>query len=399
MTNMGPRSFLEPLLNGLELVGKRIEDVKIVCYGAGAAGIACRTLVWRWARETKNHRVRLQGRRLLRSYRVHGRAEGPIRPSYVSAHPCGDRGRSRHLSRAFGCRLSQPEMVGAMAESPADLGDGKPRPGDTTGACKGVPARRHDRHRAQDYPNQVNNVFGFPFIFDGALDVGASAINMEMKLAAVRAIAELAQAEQSDVVAAAYGTQDISFGPHYLIPRPFDPRLITTVAPAVAQAAMESGVASRPVPNIEEYRRSLQRFVYTSGTVMQPVFAAAVELGRKRIVYAEGEDDRILRAAQVAVDESLASPILVGRPHVIAQKITALGLRLQPGRDIEILQLRRSGRYRRCCRGLLSKAQAAWLVPRRRRSRDAAQQHSDRRDAALRGQGGRALVRHVRGLC
>ncbi|MET0529072.1 MAG: phosphate acyltransferase, partial [Microvirga sp.] len=184
--------------------------------------------------------------------------------------------------------------------------------------------------------NQVNNVLCFPFIFRGALDVGASTINESMKLAAVRAIADLAQAEQSDVVTAAYGTQDISFGPDYLIPRPFDPRLITKVAPAVARAAMESGVATRPLPDLEEYRRSLQRFVYTSGTVMQPVFAAATESGRKRIAYAEGEDDRVLRAAQVVVDESLGTPVLVGRPDVIAQKIEALGLRLRPGKDVEI---------------------------------------------------------------
>ena len=157
-----------------------------------------------------------------------------------------------------------------------------------------------------------------------------------MKLAAVRAIAELAQAEQSDVVSAAYGTQDLRFGPDFLIPRPFDPRLILTVAPAVAQAAIDSGVATRPFEDIETYRRSLQGFVYTSGTVMQPVFAAAAEAGSKRIAYAEGEDDRVLRAAQVVVDERLAMPILVGRPDVIAQKIKSLGLRLQLGRDAQV---------------------------------------------------------------
>ena len=187
-----------------------------------------------------------------------------------------------------------------------------------------------------DYPNQVNNVLCFPFIFRGALDVGATTINEEMKLAAVRAIAELAQAEQSDVVSAAYGTQDLRFGPDFLIPRPFDPRLILTVAPAVAQAAIDSGVATRPFADIETYRRSLQGFVYTSGTVMQPVFAAAAEAGSKRIAYAEGEDDRVLRAAQVVVDERLATPILVGRPDVIAQKIKTLGLRLQLGRDAQV---------------------------------------------------------------
>ncbi len=187
-----------------------------------------------------------------------------------------------------------------------------------------------------DYPNQVNNVLCFPFIFRGALDVGATTINEDMKLAAVRAIAELAQAEQSDVVSAAYGTQDLRFGPDFLIPRPFDPRLILTVAPAVAQAAIDSGVATRPFADIETYRRSLQGFVYTSGTVMQPVFAAAAEAGSKRIAYAEGEDDRVLRATQVVVDERLAMPILVGRPDVIAQKIKNLGLRLQLGRDAQV---------------------------------------------------------------
>jgi malate dehydrogenase (oxaloacetate-decarboxylating)(NADP+) len=189
-----------------------------------------------------------------------------------------------------------------------------------------------------DYPNQVNNVLCFPFIFRGALDVGATTINEEMKLACVRAIADLARADVSDVVAAAYGKPDIRFGPDYLIPRPFDPRLITTVAPAVAQAAVESGVATRPLADIEAYRRSLQRFVYTSGTIMQPVFAAAAE-HPKRIAYAEGEDPRVLRAVQIAVDEGLARPVLIGRSEAIQEQVRELGLRMEAGRDYDVVDL------------------------------------------------------------
>jgi malate dehydrogenase (oxaloacetate-decarboxylating)(NADP+) len=191
-----------------------------------------------------------------------------------------------------------------------------------------------------DYPNQVNNVLCFPFIFRGALDVGATTINEAMKLACVRAIAELARADVSDVVAAAYGGQDIRFGPDYLIPRPFDPRLITTVAPAVAHAAMESGVATRPLPDLKAYKTQLQRYVYTSGTVMQPVFAAAAAAEPlPRIAYAEGEDPRVLRAVQIVVEERLARPVLIGRLATIRQQVQELGLRLQEGRDYDVADL------------------------------------------------------------
>jgi malate dehydrogenase (oxaloacetate-decarboxylating)(NADP+) len=186
-----------------------------------------------------------------------------------------------------------------------------------------------------DYPNQVNNVLCFPFIFRGALDVGATAINEPMKLAATHAIAALAEAEGSELVTLAYGTRD-RFGPDYLIPRPFDPRLITTVAPAVAEAAMQSGVATRPLADVKAYRDRLARFVYHSGTVMQPVFAAAQER-LCRIVYAEGEDERVLRAAQVAVDERLAHPVLIGQPGKISERLREFGLRLDIGRDIDII--------------------------------------------------------------
>ena len=197
-----------------------------------------------------------------------------------------------------------------------------------------------------DYPNQVNNVLCFPFVFRGALDVGATTINTEMELAAVKAIAELAQAEQSDIVAMAYGEKNISFGPEYLIPRPFDPRLIVKIAPAVAKAAMDSGVATRPIADFDAYRDSLQQFVYHSGMIMKPLFSAAKEAPRRRIVYAEGEDERVLRAVQVVIDEKLAFPILVGRPAVIERRIERYGLRLKPGKDFELINPEFDPRYR-----------------------------------------------------
>ena len=231
----------------------------------------------------------------------------------------------------------KPEMVARMAERPIILAMANPEPEIRPELAKEVRPDCIIATGRSDYPNQVNNVLCFPFIFRGALDVGATTINEEMKLACVRAIAELARADVSDVVAAAYGRQDIKFGPEYLIPPPFDPRLITAVAPAVAEAAMKSGVATRPLTDLRSYRASLERYVYTSGTVMQPVFQAASDQATRRIVYAEGEDDRVLRAAQVAVDEKLARPILVGREEVIQDKAKNLGLRLQAGRDYEVV--------------------------------------------------------------
>jgi malate dehydrogenase (oxaloacetate-decarboxylating)(NADP+) len=195
-----------------------------------------------------------------------------------------------------------------------------------------------------DYPNQVNNVLCFPFVFRGALDVGATQINEAMKIAAVKAIADLATVEQSEIVAAAYGEQNLRFGPEYLIPRPFDPRLIAEIAPAVAKAAMDSGVATRPIENFGAYRDSLQQFVYHSGFIMKPLFAAAKQAPR-RIVYAEGEDERVLRAVQVVVDEGLAQPILIGRPAIIQEHIERFGLRIRPGADFELVSIERYPGY------------------------------------------------------
>jgi malate dehydrogenase (oxaloacetate-decarboxylating)(NADP+) len=325
------------ILNGLKVVDKRIEDVKLVCSGAGAAAIACLDVLVGLGLRRENIWI-TDSKGVVYAGRTQGMDEQKARYAQsTEARTLADimPGADIFLGVSMAGVL-KPEMVQTMAEKPLILALANPDPEIRPELAKEVRPDAIIATGRSDYPNQVNNVLCFPFIFRGALDVGASRINEEMKLAAVRALAELAQAEQSDVVTAAYGAQDISFGPDYLIPRPFDPRLITKVAPAVAKAAMESGVATRPLADLEDYRRSLQRFVYTSGTVMQPVFAAAAESGRRRIVYAEGEDDRVLRAAQVVVDESLAMPILVGRPETIRQKIQALGLRLEPGRDVEI---------------------------------------------------------------
>jgi malate dehydrogenase (oxaloacetate-decarboxylating)(NADP+) len=197
-----------------------------------------------------------------------------------------------------------------------------------------------------DYPNQVNNVLCFPYIFRGALDSGATTITVEMEIAAVHAIAELAQAEQSEVVAAAYAGATLSFGPEYLIPKPFDPRLMMKIAPAVAKAAADSGVARRPIKDFDAYREKLQAFVYASGTMMKPIFNIAKRAKNKRVAYAEGEEERVLRAAQVVVDEGLARPTLIGRPTVIAQRIEKFGLRLKEGRDYEVVNVENDHRYR-----------------------------------------------------
>jgi len=197
-----------------------------------------------------------------------------------------------------------------------------------------------------DYPNQVNNVLCFPYIFRGALDCGATTITDEMEIAAVHAIAELAQAEQSEVVAAAYAGEKLAFGPEYLIPKPFDPRLMMKIAPAVAQAAADSGVALRPVTDMPAYRQRLQSFVFASGTIMKPIFAAAKAAERKRVAYAEGEEERVLRACQIVVDEGLARPTLIGRPTVIAQRIEKFGLRLREELDYDIVNVEQDERYR-----------------------------------------------------
>jgi malate dehydrogenase (oxaloacetate-decarboxylating)(NADP+) len=237
------------------------------------------------------------------------------------------------------------DMVKKMARRPLILALANPTPEILPEEVKAVRDDAVIATGRSDYPNQVNNVLCFPFIFRGALDVGATTINEPMKLAAVKAIADLALAEQSDIVANAYGHENVSFGPEYLIPRPFDPRLIVKIAPAVAQAAMDSGVATAPITDFPAYVDRLNEFVYHSGLIMKPVFGAAKE-APKRIVYTEGEDERVLRAVQVIVDEGLAKPILVGRKDVVKRRIERFGLRLKMGRDFELTDPEGDPRYR-----------------------------------------------------
>ena len=363
------------LLNALHVVGKEIGAVKLVCSGAGAAAIACLNIVVGLGVRKENVWVTDS-----KGVVYQGRAESMDAQKAQYAQATEARTLGEIIEGAdvfFGLSTAgvlKPEMVARMARRGRSSW---PWPTPTRRSGRSWPRRSgptaSSPPAARTIPNQVNNVLCFPFIFRGALDVGATTINEEMKLACVRAIAELARADVSDVVAAAYGRQDIKFGPEYLIPPPFDPRLITTVAPAVAEAAMKSGVATRPLADLKAYRASLERYVYTSGTVMQPVFQAASDQTTKRIVYAEGEDDRVLRAAQVAVDEKLARPILVGRPEVIHDKAKNLGLRLEAGRDYEVVELRRRrDDQQRGRRGLLPARQAAGPDPRLRGGPDAA---------------------------
>ncbi|HWS74084.1 MAG TPA: phosphate acyltransferase, partial [Quisquiliibacterium sp.] len=240
----------------------------------------------------------------------------------------------------------KPDMVARMAPRPLVFALANPTPEIMPEEVKAVRDDAIIATGRTDYPNQVNNVLCFPFIFRGALDVGATTITREMEVAAVRAVAELARAEQSEIVALAYGVQGLRFGPEYLIPKPFDPRLIVQIAPAVAKAAMDSGVATRPIEDFDAYRAQLEQFVYHSGGFMKPIFAAVRAAERRRIVYSEGEEDRVLRAVQAVIDAKLARPVLVGRPAVIEKRLERLGLRIRPGVDFELVNPEWDPRYR-----------------------------------------------------
>jgi malate dehydrogenase (oxaloacetate-decarboxylating)(NADP+) len=325
--------------NGLRIVGKDIGKVKLVTSGAGAAALACLDLLVSLGLRMENIWVSdiagavYQGRR---------EEMDPNKARYArqtAARTLGEiiDGADIFLGLSAGGVL-KPEMVKRMAAQPLILALANPEPEILPDLAKQVRPDAIIATGRSDYPNQVNNVLCFPFIFRGALDVGATQINEAMKIAAVTAIADLAMAEQSDIVTAAYGEQNLRFGPDYLIPRPFDPRLIVQIAPAVAKAAIESGVATRPIENFGAYRDSLQQFVYNTGFIMKPVFGAAKQAPR-RIVYAEGEDERTLRAVQVVVDEGLARPILIGRPAVVERAIERAGLRINPGVDFELVNI------------------------------------------------------------
>ena len=323
--------------NGLRVVGKDMGSVKVVCSGAGAAALAClNTLV---ALGVKREHVWVSD---IKGVVYEGRTEEMDEYKARYAQPTSARTLAEILPGAdvflglSAAKVLRPEWLATMADRPLVLALANPEPEIMPDLAKEARPDAIIATGRSDFPNQVNNVLCFPFIFRGALDVGATTINEPMKLAAVRAIADLAMAEQSEVVAHAYNLENIRFGPEYLIPKPFDPRLIVKIAPAVARAAMESGVATRPIADFDAYAEKLTQFVYHSGLLMKPIFSAAKKAPR-RIVYAEGEEERVLRAVQVVVDEGLALPILIGRPKVLEQRIERFGLRIAPGRDFEIV--------------------------------------------------------------
>ncbi|MBO9352761.1 NADP-dependent malic enzyme [Bordetella petrii] len=333
------------ILNGLKVVGKDIGQVKLAVSGAGAAAIACLDLLVHLGIKRENIYV-VDSRGVIWD----GRDENmePNKKRYAQktdARTLADVVRDADVF--LGCSTAgvlTADMVKTMANQPLILALANPEPEIRPEVAR---AARPDCIIAtgrSDYPNQVNNVLCFPFIFRGAMDAGATRITEEMKLACVKAIAELAQAEQNDEVARAYAGQELSFGPEYIIPKPFDPRLIVQIAPAVAQAAVDSGVAARPIEDIEAYRQKLMGFVYHSGQLMRPLFAQAKQ-APKRVIYADGEDERVLRAVQTVVDEKLAQPILVGRPAVIEMRVKKAGLRLVAGQNIEIVDPEDDSRF------------------------------------------------------
>jgi len=334
------------VLNGLKVVGKDLAQVKLVASGAGAAALACLDLLVKMGMPVANITVTD-----IKGVVYKGRKEemDPDKERYAKDT------KARTLDEVIGGAdvflglsaggVLKPAMVKKMGARPLILALANPEPEIRPELAKEARPDCVIATGRSDYPNQVNNVLCFPFIFRGALDVGATTINAEMELAAVRAIAELAQAETSEQVALAYNIESISFGPEYLIPRPFDPRLIARVAPAVAKAAMDSGVAARPIADLAAYRESLAQFVYHSGLIMKPLFAAA-KAAPKRVVYAEGEDERVLRAVQIVLDEGLAVPVLIGRPQVVEQRIERLGLRVRPGREFQLVNPELDPRYR-----------------------------------------------------
>ena len=335
------------MVNALKVAGKDIGQVKLVTSGAGAAALACLNLLLKVGVQRENVFVTD-----LAGVVYEGREElmDDDKRQFMQKTD------ARHLSEVIvgadvflglsAGGVLKPAMVEKMAASPIIFALANPNPEINPDDAHAV---RNDIIMAtgrSDYPNQVNNVLCFPYIFRGALDCGATTITDEMEVAAVHAIAELAQAEQSEVVAAAYAGEKLAFGPEYLIPKPFDPRLMMKIAPAVARAAAECGVAARPIQDLDAYRDKLQSFVYASGTTMKPIFDAAKRAPRKRVAYAEGEEERVLRAAQIVVDEGVARPTLIGRPAIIAQRIEKFGLRLKEELDYDVVNVEQDHRYR-----------------------------------------------------
>jgi malate dehydrogenase (oxaloacetate-decarboxylating)(NADP+) len=335
------------IINGLKVVGKDIANVKLVTSGAGAAALACLNLLLKLGLPRRNIFVTdlagvvYAGRKeLMDEDKIQFAQDTPARSLGEIIE-----GADIFLGLSAGGVL-KPDMVRKMAASPVILALANPNPEISPEEVKAVRSDAIMATGRTDYPNQVNNVLCFPYIFRGALDSGATTITVEMEIAAVHAIADLAQAEQSEVVAAAYAGEQLAFGPEYLIPKPFDPRLMMKIAPAVAQAAADSGVALRPVKDMDAYREKLQSFVYASGTVMKPIFAAARTASKKRVVFCEGEEQRVLRACQIMVDESIVRPTLIGRPKIIAERIEKFGLRLKEELDYDVVNVEQDHRYR-----------------------------------------------------
>jgi malate dehydrogenase (oxaloacetate-decarboxylating)(NADP+) len=337
------------ILNGLKVVGKDLKKCKLVVSGAGAAALACLDLIVDLGFPIENIFVTdlagvvYKGRKELMDPDKERFAQETSARTLAEVIP----GADIFLGLSAGGVLKQ-DMVRAMGPRPLVLALANPTPEILPEEVREVRDDAVIATGRSDYPNQVNNVLCFPYIFRGALDCGATTITREMEIAAVKAIAELAQAEQSDVVATTYGITNLSFGPDYLIPKPFDPRLMLKIAPAVARAAEQSGVALRPIQDMAAYADRLQQFVYHSGSFMKPVFSMAKKapVSKKRIVFAEGEEERVLRAVQVVLDEGLAKPTLIGRPAVLAQRIERYGLRLRPDIDFDIINPEKDERYR-----------------------------------------------------
>ena len=335
------------LTNALRVVDKRIDQIKVVCSGAGAAALACLELLVDLGLPRENVWVSD-----LAGVVYEGRVElmDPLKALFARKTDARTLGEIIDGADVFlglsAAGVLKPVMVARMAANPLIFALANPTPEIMPEEVKAVRDDAIIATGRTDYPNQVNNVLCFPFIFRGALDVGATSITRQMEIAAVQALAELARAEMSEIVANAYGVPGGGFGREYLIPKPFDPRLIAMIAPAVAKAAMDSGVATRTITDFDAYRSQLEQFVYHSGNFMKPIFSSARRARAKRIAYAEGEDERVLRAVQVVVDEKLARPVVIGRPMVIEQRIERLGLRVRPGADFDLINPDHDERYR-----------------------------------------------------
>jgi malate dehydrogenase (oxaloacetate-decarboxylating)(NADP+) len=349
--------------NGLEIAGKKLEDVKIVASGAGAASIACLNLLVSmgaskdniWVTDSKG--VLWDGRNENMDAYKQAYARKTDKRELAELMPGAD--VFIGLSTA---NILKPEMLEEMAEKPIIMALANPNPEILPEVARKARADAMVCTGRSDYPNQVNNVLCFPFIFRGALDVSATAINEEMKIAAVDAIAKLTREEPSEAAAGAYSGETPTFGPDYLIPSPFDPRLILRIAPAVAKAAMDSGVATRPIEDFDAYKDLLNRFVFRSGLIMKPVIEMATN-SKKRVIFSDGEDERVLRAAEIALEEKVCQPILIGRPDVISTRLKRYGLSIKPGDDFEIINPLKDDRYRDYVETLLEKAGRNGITP------------------------------------